>query len=195
MIVDDANPAHADALAALHAEALPRSMLTQLGRDALVRFYQWAIANAVEHVWVALADGQAIGGCMLSDEPQTLLSRFTRHAPVQFARDLGSQLITNSDLRHRFLRRLRERDSGDGPHAPEVTQIFTDARRRGQGIGAALLRRCEDDLRGRGGTKYFVHTERDDNEAGIRFYQREGFRQIAEARSFGTAFLVMQKDL
>ena len=76
-----------------------------------------------------------------------------------------------------------------------MTQIFTDARRRGQGIGAALLRRCEEDLRTRGGTKYFVHTERDDNEAGIRFYQREGFRQIAESRSFGTAFLVMQKDL
>jgi ribosomal protein S18 acetylase RimI-like enzyme len=192
--VELADPTHAAALARLHAEALPRSMLTQLGHDALVRFYGWAVLGPVEHTYVAL-DGEVIGGCMLSDEPQSMLARFTRFAPVQFAKDLGSQLITNSDLRHRFLRRLRERDAGDGPHAPEVTQIFTDGRRRGQGIGAALLRRCEEDLRARGGTKYFVHTERDDNEAGIRFYQREGFRQIAESRSFGTPFLVMQKDL
>jgi GNAT superfamily N-acetyltransferase len=195
MKVDVARPSDAEALAVLHAEALPRSMLTQLGRDALVRFYQWAVANKVEHTWSVVIDDQVVGGCVLSDEPQSILARFTRHAPVKFARDLGSQLVVNSDLRHRFLRRLRERDPGDGPYVPEVTQIFTDARRRGQGIGAALLRRCEKDLRGRGGTKYFVHTERDDNEAGIRFYLREGFRQIAESRSFGTAFLVMQKDL
>ena len=186
--------ADAEALATLHAAALPTSMLTQLGRDTLVRFYNWSL-DGTERTWSAVLDGEVVGGCVLSDEPQTILSRFTRHAPVQFAKDLATQIVTNRDLRHRFMRRLRERDSGDGPHAPEVTQIFTDGKHRGKGIGAQLLRATEADLRTRAFARYFVHTERDDNEAGIRFYRREGFVPIAETRSFGTAFLVMQKDL
>lgn len=191
--------AHAEPLARLHAEALPASLLSQLGHTALVRYYAFLIGeprvDRAERVWIVFDKTELIGACVLSDAPETLMRRFARHAPVQLARELGTQLVRSRALRRRFLKRLREREGGDGPHAPEVTQIFTDARRRGRGIGAALLETCEADLRTRGITKYFVHTERDDNEAGIRFYRREGFVPIAESRSFGTAFLVMQKDL
>ena len=185
-----ATPADAPALAALHAEALPSSLLSALGRDVLDRYYRFAIE--AETVLVA-EDAGVIGGCVLCERPGEVLGRFVRAAPVAFARATAAALVRDRGLRARLVQRLRER--GDEPHAPEVTQIFTDSRRRGQGIGASLLRTCEEILRDRGVRNYFVHTERDDNEAGIRFYRREGFVPVAESRSFGQAFLVMQKDL
>jgi ribosomal protein S18 acetylase RimI-like enzyme len=162
-------------LARLHRACLPASMLTRLGSLIVTRYYRFAIGSPLEHVWVALDDAGSggdgartvVGGCVLSDEPGTVSQRFF--------------------LGRRFVRRPA--------HSPEVTQIFTDGKLRGKGLGAALLRACEATLRTRGLRKYFVHTQRDDNDAGIRFYRREGFVPIGESRSFGEAFLVMQKEL
>ncbi|MDQ3336735.1 MAG: GNAT family N-acetyltransferase [Myxococcota bacterium] len=138
-------------------------------------------------------DPEVIGGCVLSEEPGSVLGRFARYAPLALASELGTAILRDHSFRRRMVKRLREH--GDEPHAPEVTQIFTDASRRGEGIGASLLRTCEASLRDAGVRNYFVHTERDDNEAGIRFYRREGFVTIGESQSFGQSFLVMQKDL
>lgn len=165
-MIRDATTSDVDALTRLHRESLPSSMLSRMGRRIVARYYRWAIRSPLEHVWVADDDG-VVGGCLLSDDPATVSQRFF--------------------LRRRWLPR-------EG-HKPEVTQIFTDGKLRGKGIGAALLRACEATLRTRGINSYFVHTQRDDNEAGIRFYRREGFVQVGESRSFGEAFLVMQKRL
>jgi ribosomal protein S18 acetylase RimI-like enzyme len=62
-------------------------------------------------------------------------------------------------------------------------------------VGAQLLRVCEDHLRLEGESAYTVHTHRDDNASGIRFYEREGFAIIGESRSFGDAFVVMRKSI
>src|SRR5688572_21487219 len=149
--------ADAETLAFLHAEALPSSMLTALGHAALVRYYAWV--TTAEHAWTAHADGNVVGGCVLSDAPHTVMRRFARAAPLQLGRELAKQVVVNNGFRARLLAGLRG-SGGDGPHAPEVTQIFTDGKLRGRGIGAQLLRACEEDLRTRGARKYFVHTER-----------------------------------
>jgi ribosomal protein S18 acetylase RimI-like enzyme len=168
-VIRDARTEDVEALVRLHRECLPASLLTKLGARALTRFYRLAIASRDEHVWVATDDtGAVAGGCLLSDEPATMSQRLL----------LGRRLVVRASA-----------------HSPEVTQIFTDGKLRGKGLGAQLLRTCEETLRTRGVRKYFVHTQRDDNEAGIRFYRREGFVQIGESRSFGQPFLVMQKDL
>jgi GNAT superfamily N-acetyltransferase len=188
--------ADAESLAALHREALPASLLTALGEAALVRYYAFVAESFDELAWVAHDHGQIVGGCVLSYAPGTVLRRFVRYDAVTFLRELGGRLLGDRALRRRLLGRG---DGGpgtsDGPHAPEVTQIFTDARLRGRGIGAALLQACEAALRSRAGRKYYVHTHRDGNDAGIRFYRREGFVPTGESRSFGQAFLVMQKEL
>ena len=190
------------ALAALHVASLPGSMISRLGRAAVERFYAFARMSPNEVVWSALDQNAVVGGCVLSDAPHDMLARFTRAAPFRFARELAAATLEDAELRRRIASRFRDglrgeqrADTSDGPHTPEVTQIFTDGQRRGQGIGAALLRVCEDNLRGRGVQKYFVHTHRDDNDAGIRFYQREGFVTVGQSRSFGEAFVVMQKVL
>jgi ribosomal protein S18 acetylase RimI-like enzyme len=196
-VIRRATRADAGALAALHAASLPSSLLSKLGTGALVRYYQYLMDSEAELVWVADEDGAVAGGCVLSDQPQTMLGRFARHAPFRLARELAVQTLRDRDLRARLARRLRDpgAEPHDPPHSPEVTQIFTDPRLRGRGLGAQLLRTCEATLRTRGSGTYFVHTQRDDNDAGIRFYRREGFVTIGESRSFGEAFLVMQKEL
>ena len=181
-------------LAALHAAALPASLFTSLGHAALVRYYAYVEASPWETAWTASEAGDVVGACVVSRDPGSVLSRFVRHAPIAFTRELASVVIENHSVRQALLQRLREPSGGES-HAPEVTQIFTDQARRGHGIGAALLRSCEANLRKSGFVSYFVHTERDDNMSGIRFYRREGFHPIGESRSFGRAFLVMQKDL
>jgi GNAT superfamily N-acetyltransferase len=189
------------ALAALHMASLPSSMISRLGIAAVERFYEFARTSPKEIVWSALDGQDVIGGCVMSDEPYTMLARFTRTARFRFARELAAATLGDAELRRRIASRFRDgifgeaQASSDGPHAPEVTQIFTDARRRGHGVGAALLRTCEETLRGRRVMKYFVHTHSNDNEAGIRFYKREGFVTIGHARSFGESFVIMKKAL
>lgn len=191
----------AGALAGLHAACLPTSLLSSLGIAALARYYRFAIDSPHETVWAAVDLDTVVGGCVLSDAPHTVLGRFARHDPVGFARDLARATLGGRALRRRIAARFRDGVRGEeeastpGPHVPEVTQIFTDARRRGEGIGAALLRTCEDTLRGHGVGAYYVHTERDDNARGIAFYTREGFEEIGRARSFGVDFLVLRKPL
>ncbi len=195
MIVRSTIRADLEVLSELHAASLPTSLFTALGHDALVRFYAYVEASPYETAWTAAEAGTVVGACVLSYEPASVLRRFVSHAPIAFARELGKLVLRDAGLRDRLVQKLREREPTTGPHGPEVTQIFTDQSRRGHGIGAALLRACEAKLRTARISRYFVHTERDDNTAGIRFYRREGFHPIGESRSFGRAFLVMQKDL
>ncbi len=193
MIIRSTIRADLEDLATLHAASLPTSLFTALGRDALVRYYAYVEASPCETAWTASEGGEVVGACVVSYEPDSVLRRFVTHAPIAFTRELAKVVIRDADLRGRIVQKLRE--PSEEPHAPEVTQIFTDQVRRGHGIGAALLRACEAKLRTARISRYFVHTERDDNTAGIRFYRREGFNPIGESRSFGRAFLVMQKDL
>jgi len=189
--------ADADDLATLHTEALPGSLFTSLGHVALVRYYAFVEGSPYETAWTATEAGRVVGACVVSRDPEGVLSRFVRHAPIAFARELARLVVRDRALRQQLVQRLRESTLGSRAesHVPEVTQIFTDHAWRGHGIGAALLHTCEANLRTRAVTSYFVHTERDDNTAGIRFYRRAGFVPIGESRSFGRAFLVMQKDL
>ncbi|MBA3451949.1 MAG: GNAT family N-acetyltransferase [Deltaproteobacteria bacterium] len=200
-------------LAVLHRACLPDSMISMLGPAAVARYYDLVTTSASEHVFVARARGMnrqdtedakprgggeddvaVAAGCVLTLEPHTVLRRFARAAPLRLAADLARQTI-GAAFRRRLLARVRDGSAVAVPSVPEVTQIFTDASLRGKGHGRALLRACEDKLRDLGQLTYCIHTLRDDNDAGIRFYRREGFTQTGTSRSFGDDYLVMTKGL
>lgn len=190
-----AQPADVARLAALHRACLPGSILSALGDAGVARYYRFALASPVEHVLVARGEPGVVAGCVLSTAAPTLLWRFARAAPAALVRDLAGALASRR-VRRRFRARLVEVAGRGAPLAlPEVTQIFTDRDRRGGGVGAALLRAAEAMLRDGGHRAYCVHTLRDDNDAGIRFYRREGFTPTAATRSFGDHYLVMTKEL
>ena len=183
-------------LAVLHRTSLPRSILSVMGQAAVVRYYRQVIASPTELVAIARNDlGMIDAGVVVSRTPGTLLRRFAAAAPVALATELGRNLLLSSDLRRRFVRRLRESEPHGTEGLPELVQIFTDASLRGRGIGADLVSSCEDALRRGGVPAYVIRTHRDGNEAGIRFYTRLGFTILGETRSFGDYYVVMKKEL
>ena len=191
-MIERAQRRHAAALATLHRSSLPSSLLSTMGHATLVRYYAFASGSSRELV-LAAVEGDVVGGCVLTYEPGTLLGRFVAAGRSRFAADFARAFVRDRDLRRRLWWRLRQGGSDDAEDVPEITQIFTDARLRGRGIGRQLLRSCEEALRVAGHSEYIIHTQRDDNDAGIRFYRREGFTTVAETRSFGEWFLVMKK--
>lgn len=203
-------------LAALHRACLPESILSALGEGGVARYYAFALASPEEHVFVvrspegAGADGarpagpghdRLAAGLVLSLAPGTMLRRFALAAPAALARELAAALAGTPRLRRRMFARLAEAGRGlagrapAAPALPEVTQVFTDPARRGQGAGARLLRAAEAVLQAGGHRAYCIHTLRDDNDAGIRFYRREGFSASGTTKSFGDHYLVMTKEL
>jgi GNAT superfamily N-acetyltransferase len=192
-------------LAQLHAACLPASILTELGREGLVRYYEMVTSSSHEHVLIGSTGSTGIAAaCVLSLSPQTVLRRFAMRSPTTLARDLATRAMQSGDLRQRLVSRLREavaaeppflQSSGSDRIVPEVTQVFTDAAHRGHGLGRALLRACEALLRDLGHIHYCIHTLRDDNDGGIRFYRREGFILTGTSRSFGDHYLIMTKGL
>jgi len=192
--IELATARHVPQLAALHRACLPDSMISMLGPAAVTRYYDLVTTSPFEHVVVARSAGPIEAACVLSLEPQSVLRRFATAAPLRFAGDLAHRSLTPA-FRKRLLARIGEGGGGPDSGVPEVTQIFTDAAQRGRGLGSALLRACEDRLRELGQLTYCIHTLRDDNDAGIRFYRREGFTQSGTSRSFGDTYLVMTKGL
>ncbi len=186
-------------LAALHRASLPGSILSALGDAGVRRYYAFALGSPHEHVLVVRLGDAPAAGCVLSTAAPTMLGRFARHAPAALARELAGALAGSGRLRRRLGARLAEAVRGvtapAAPALPEVTQIFTDPAHRGRGLGAVLLRAAEACLRAAGHRAYCIHTHRDDNDAGIRFYRREGFSQAGTTRSFGDHYLVMTKEL
>lgn len=210
LVVEPATARQVPQLATLHMASLPDSMISMLGVGAVERYYDLVTTSVSEHVFVVGAgeinrqdakpakqkgetDG-VVAACVLALEPHTVMGRFARAAPLRLAADLARQSL-GAVFRRRLLARAREGGATDGPGVPEVTQIFTDAAERGRGLGSALLRACEDKLRALGHPSYCIHTLRDDNDAGIRFYRREGFTDSGTSRSFGDDYLIMTKGL
>ncbi len=181
-----------DGLVALHQESLPDSLLSCLGRAALERYYDFVIDSKEEAVFVCRAEERVIGGCVLTYQSQSLLSRFVQKAPLRFALELAQGVRKNRALARRLWLRLQERNPS-GPDLPEVVQIFTAASQRGRGIGRDLLSFAEKTLADRAIGEYCIHTLRDDNEAGRRFYRRHGFQEVSEGRSFGDFYVLMTK--
>jgi GNAT superfamily N-acetyltransferase len=191
-VIDFVRPGDHGNIARLHDACLRRSLLSALGPQVVTRYYKFAAVSPSEVVRVARVDGRIAGACVLSLAPGSLLRRFAMRSPWLMATRLAVHVVIDRDLRKRLRARVHERDSNP-VQLPEVVQIFTDPAHRGRGIGAKLLSACEESLREAGERAYCIHTHRDDNAAGIRFYQREGFATVGETSSFGDHFVVMTK--
>jgi putative acetyltransferase len=71
----------------------------------------------------------------------------------------------------------------------EVGGIFVDADHHGQGIGRALMDHA------RGLREVLVLDVFNDNQTGLRFYDRYGFRQVGEHLHEETGFMLLRLEL
>lgn len=65
-----------------------------------------------------------------------------------------------------------------GPDEAEIKRMYVEPSARGSGVAALVLRRLEEEARGRNVHRLVLETGTLQPEA-IRFYQREGYRPIA----------------
>jgi GNAT superfamily N-acetyltransferase len=186
-----AQPKDAERLAELHALCLPDSILSALGPRVVARYYDFVITSDLETVAVTRINGDIQAASVLSRAPASLLTRFARAHPAILATGLARGLTRSHELRRRCALRLRER--GEAANLPEVVQIFTHASFRGLGLGRCLLRFTEQVLLAMGQSEYSIHTLKEKNDAGLRFYHREGFIPMGERTSFGDTYVFMKK--
>lgn len=182
-----ATPDELEQVVRLHAQCLPRSVLTLLGLNFLREFYRFCMASSLETVTVSRQDGQVLAGAMVSAEPGSLNTRLLFKSSLIFA-----------VLSHFHLKSVRRAvfDAGHRLDAkPEMIALFTVEQARGQGIGAQLLAHVLAELRQCGQACCFVRTFADADNPAYRFYVREGFSPSGTLVAHGNTFTLLKKEL
>ncbi|HEX7123252.1 MAG TPA: GNAT family N-acetyltransferase [Gemmatimonadaceae bacterium] len=174
----------------LHLLAFPRAALTSLGKEAVLRYYQWQFEHQRElYATVAVVHGRIAGFSLagrllhpltgyLKDHRRYLLGATLRHP----------SLLANPIFRDRVMlavkklrpRRARSASRREGPRFG-VLALAVHPDFQGYGIGQALLDDAECEAR-RLGVSRIGLTVRLDNDQAIRFYERQGWCRELDAR-------------
>jgi GNAT superfamily N-acetyltransferase len=157
---------------------------------AFVReFYRFAARSSEEIVLWKDRDGEVIGGCVASLSPGTLSRRllFRTTLIIRLARAPLRLLLALATPSTTPLRAV--------VGMPELILLFTHAGKRSLGVGAQLVRECEDVLSRLGVQEYYVKTlDAQDNRA-IGFYLREGFEERGSALVHNEQFRFLTKKI
>lgn len=192
MTVSPIGAAEADieALADLHAEVLPTSLVSRLGRRYCRRFYRYCASSRLEHVITVARDGGLAGGAMVSLQPASLSSRLLRETPLLLAAVLNFWRVP-------WLRLISpERGASQREETvPELIELLVNPRHQGAGIGRQLLAEVEAWLARQGVERYDVKTFADVAHPAAKFYMTNGFRITGTARGPGADFTLLRKTL
>ena len=181
------------AVAGMHHSELPLSLISKLGLQYTLAFYNYAASSPHELVMAAVDDeGTVAGGGFVSFSPQDLPRRMVLRTPLVSALLCRPRLA--AQLAMDQVRGLVR--NGDDPETdPELIALFVRNGDRSRGIGAKALAHIESVLRTQNRTRYFIRTtEAPDNRA-IAFYMRAGFETVRSVTIHGEAFRFMAKRL
>lgn len=187
-----------DAIARLHVESLPDSVIGMLGGNYVRAFYGYLVRSKRELLAVARdAAGKPVGAAVVTLEPGTLNRRLLTQTPL--VRCLAMSFPKVAGLARSALRGRRD-VAVSGPAyvatgAPQLILLYTAAAVRGRGHGTALLHDVERQLRARRIARYEVLTEADPSNRALAFYERRGFEPSGIAVRFGTPFQVFRRSL
>ena len=146
-----ARPGDAQAIAEIHARALPDAFLPALGRGFLQQLYIALSTDSGAATYVATADSQIVGFVAGVASTGDFYRRFYRRYGMRAAAAAAPKL-----LRPSVLRRAIETGTYGGKHrvdpwpAAELLAIAVEPQWRARGIGADLTRRMLDELSARG---------------------------------------------
>ena len=182
-------------LARLHVASLPDSLVGAFGEGYVRAFYRFVARSSREVLAVRRgSDGHVCAAGVVSLAPGTFERRLLGGTPLAWY-----AVCRLPALAARVWRAWREPrhpvpPAGCEPGLPELILTFADARLRGQGHGAALLRELEDRLAGQGVKAYQVRTVLDASNAALAFYRANGFAPVGVSRRLGTNFQVFVKS-
>ncbi|MCM0020503.1 MAG: GNAT family N-acetyltransferase [Tagaea sp.] len=156
-------PGDAARLAALHAQALPRSLVALLGRAYARAFYGFCAASGHEKLLAARDGAGAIqAACLVSARPGDLGARLRSATPLLSAAVAHPRAWLD-------LSRAAIAVDAASPE-PEIVLLFADEAARGRGLGKALVEEAARDT-----ARLAVVTEDDPANRAIAFYRKLGF--------------------
>lgn len=170
------------AVATMHCAEMPRSMLSRLGPAVTKKFYASIGRSSQLFGTAAIVEGRIGGAVVGTPSPNTAFEAVTAPLPIFVLRVLRRRPTMLPRLVWSKLRPAH--DVARPARSVELLYIFTDRRRRGAGIGKALLARFFDDARTRGLDRVTLSVEVD-NDAAIGLYERRGFDIVAARQREG----------
>jgi ribosomal protein S18 acetylase RimI-like enzyme len=184
-------PSHLTRLASIHCGAFPHSALTQLGVEAVRRYYEWLLTGPHDAVCVgAFSGGTLVGFCFAGRFRGALSGFLARNRGYLMRRVLARPwLALNALFRERLGQAVNilGRGKRSFPSTPSsvpvssfgVLAIAVDPASQGQGAGRALMEYAETVARGRGFSLMNL-TVAVNNIQAIRFYEGIGWQKSPE---------------
>ena len=174
--IEAARAADAAAVARLHAEGIQEGFLSSLGPRFVAHLYRAMAGSASATLFVARDEaGEVIGFVAGAASPGAFYREFFRRHGLRAGVLLAGRAVRPSVLR-RILETVRHvgKEGGGGP---ELLSIAVGPPARRTGLGSLLVRRLEEDLRGRGSERLAVVVGYS-NAAARAFYERLGFHAL-----------------
>lgn len=175
-------------VARVHRAAFPASALTELGEEAVRRYYLWQLEGPHDHHFVCVRlEGQLAGFCV-SGISRGALSGFLRRNTGFLTAQVAMRpwLLANPIVRTRMgaaLKLLRQVQRKAAPAGGEgcavswgILAIAVSPAVQGAGVAQHLLADCERVALARGFRRLHL-TVAVDNQRAIRFYQKWGWRK------------------
>lgn len=178
-------------LARMHVAALPESLVSLLGERYARAFYRYCATTSEELLLLEHERGELVGACLVSLEPETLSRRLLTRTPLLLCAPLA---LPRLPWRAMLLGAVRPAEPKQPP-GPEILLIFTVPELRSQGLGARLLRSCEQQLLSRGLHRVLVKTRDDAANRALKFYERAQFSPIAARSKYGKRLVLLEKRL
>ena len=184
------------AVAVVHTAAFPESVLTQLGKQMVARYYEWQLTGPHQVSAVGAWDQSQMLGFYVGGTFRGALEGFLRSNRSALTLAVLRRpwlVVTNPLFRERFLlasriltKKLRRKRAHAKPKAAApresafgILAIAVDPAFQGQGVGQALMAEAEQIARTREFPKMTLTVDVHNQQA-IRFYERIGWEQVSE---------------
>jgi len=167
---------HIGSVVEVHLRSFPSFFLTFLGERFLQLLYQGIVTctNGIGYVWTE--NGHVVGFVAGTTAPAGFYRRLLLTLWWQFGWAALGAAIRRPTIIPRLLRAfLYPSRTSASLDAATLMSIAVDPTAQGQGVGRRLVVAFLDEARRCGARRVNLTTDREDNEAVNRFYQRLGF--------------------
>lgn len=166
-----------DAVTRIHQRAFPGFFLTFLGPRFLRLLYASIVDEPTGVAFVALGGNGVVEGFVAGVTEQAgFYRKLIRRRVIAFALAAGAAFVRRPSIGARLLRAFSRPSKAAESSAPaSLMSISITPGTQSRGLGTALVRAFDEELRQRGVSAYCLTTDRDGNDAANRFYVKLDF--------------------
>ncbi|MFI4912706.1 MAG: GNAT family N-acetyltransferase [Sedimentisphaeraceae bacterium JB056] len=162
----------------VHMQSFPEFFLTFLGPRFLKEFYSSFLHDRAGMAFVAVEDGNVLGGVVGPLNPDGYFKRLLMRRWYAFILASLSAVIKKPSVMPRLFRAVFYR--GDSPDNGQprslLSSIAVSPDSQGKGVGAALVNAWLEEAEKRESKGCFLTTDKENNESTNRFYKKLGWK-------------------